>query len=142
MSTGNFITQENFDDYCFFPDSSDYNEQRFEYEIAEEEAKNILDEYFLQFFNIKLVSGYYDGIQAIIESKNEYLTADDICAGDFSNEDSKYFWNDCRSVTLRKIKSEIRRINKEILPRLRDYGFKKFGRVCRFSNGECVYTYL
>lgn len=142
MSTGNFITQENFDSYCYFSEAEDENESYWDYEDAISNAKYDIEKYNLKYFNIELKSGYYEGIQTLIESKNDWYDADDLAAEKYDNNDSKYLWDECRSITRRKIKSEIRKINKEILPKLRDYGFKKFGQVGRFSNGECVYTYL
>ncbi len=143
MSTNNFIMNADcFNNYCYFSTDETPEDAQFDYECTADNAKFILNEKNkeLSFFKMKIQGGYYDGLQAIIESNIEYLAAEDIANGNFSNEDSRYFWNLCRSIAIRKIKTEINKINRE-LARLKDYGFKEFIKTGQFSNGEGLYQY-
>lgn len=158
MSTANFITQKDFDMYVinFEVTEEDIksfeteNECEFDYEFEAQcfydfEIDNFkwllnhaLTEKFkrtLEFFNVELKDGYYTGVQTYIklQSENPY---------ELDNEDCHYYFDMNRSTAIRKYDSEIRFINKKLLPYIRDNSsFERL--VCDgiFSNGEAIYSY-
>ena len=143
MSTNNFIMNADcFNNYCYFSIDDTPEDAQFDYECTADNAQFILNEKNkeLSFFKMKIQGGHYDGLQATVESNIDYLDAEDLANGNFSNEDSQYFWNLCRSIAIRKIKTEINKINRE-LAELKDYGVREFIKIGQFSNGEGLYKY-
>lgn len=105
----------------------------------------------LKFFDITLKDGYYYGLQFYIEPQdylqdffydfNRYNFYDWL--KDISNEDTQYYFNECRSVIIRQLVSEINFINKKILPKLaKELDFTGAKLIGVFSNGEGVYEYV
>lgn len=91
----------------------------------------------LQFFNITLKDGHYYGLQFYIE-ETENMACIDI--KNLDNEDTRYYFDMCKSEFLRKYKSEINFINKKLLPKLAAYfGFEEYCCAGIFSNGEAIY---
>ena len=91
----------------------------------------------LQFFKITLKDGYYCGLQFYVEETGNmrYIDVEDV-----DNEDTRYYYDMCKSEFLRKYNSEINFINKKLLPKLaKFFGFEEY--YCRgiFSNGEALY---
>ena len=91
----------------------------------------------LQFFEITLKDGYYCGLQFYVEETGNmrYIDVENV-----DNEDTRYYYDMCKSEFLRKYYSEINFINKKLLPKLaKFFGFEEY--YCRgiFSNGEAVY---
>ena len=91
----------------------------------------------LQFFEITLKDGYYCGLQFYVEETGNmrYIDVEDV-----DNEETRYYYDMCKSEFLRKYYSEINFINKKLLPKLaKFFGFEEY--YCRgiFSNGEAVY---
>ena len=91
----------------------------------------------LQFFEVTLKDGYYCGLQFYVEETGNMRY---ICVEDVDNEDTRYYYDMCKSEFLRKYNSEINFINKKLLPKLaKFFGFEEY--YCRgiFSNGEALY---
>ena len=91
----------------------------------------------LQFFEVTLKDGYYCGLQFYVEETGNMRY---ICVEDVDNEETRYYYDMCKSEFLRKYNSEINFINKKLLPKLaKFFGFEEY--YCRgiFSNGEAVY---
>ena len=91
----------------------------------------------LQFFEVTLKDGYYCGLQFYVEETGNmrYIDVENV-----DNEDTRYYYNMCKSEFLRKYYSEINFINKKLLPKLaKFFSFEEY--YCRgiFSNGEAVY---
>ena len=91
----------------------------------------------LQFFEITLKDGYYYGLQFYVEETGNmrYIDVEDV-----DNEETRYYYDMCKSEFLRKYNSEINFINKKLLPKLaKFFSFEEY--YCRgiFSNGEAVY---
>ena len=91
----------------------------------------------LQFFKITLKDGYYCGLQFYVEETGNmrYIDVEDV-----DNEETRYYYDMCKSEFLRKYNSEINFINKKLLPKLaKFFSFEEY--YCRgiFSNGEAVY---
>lgn len=96
----------------------------------------------LNYFKITLESGYYDGIQTLIEPQDYWSVLSYKNFEDFEldNEDSNYYFGDYRSVTLRKIRAEINKINKKYLPYMKNNSsLERIIKIGQFSNGEAVY---
>ena len=91
----------------------------------------------LQFFEVTLKDGYYCGLQFYVEETGNMRY---ICVEDVDNEETRYYYDMCKSEFLRKYYSEINFINKKLLPKLaKFFSFEEY--YCRgiFSNGEAVY---
>ena len=91
----------------------------------------------LQFFEVTLKDGYYCGLQFYVEETGNMRY---ICVEDVDNEETRYYYDMCKSEFLRKYNSEINFINKKLLPKLaKFFSFEEY--YCRgiFSNGEAVY---
>ena len=91
----------------------------------------------LQFFEITLKDGYYCGLQFYVEETGNmrYIDVEDV-----DNEETRYYYDMCKSEFLRKYNSEINFINKKLLPKLaKFFSFEEY--YCRgiFSNGEALY---
>ena len=91
----------------------------------------------LQFFEITLKDGYYCGLQFYVEETGNMRY---ICVEDVDNEETRYYYDMCKSEFLRKYNSEINFINKKLLPKLaKFFGFEEYYCGGIFSNGEAVY---
>ena len=91
----------------------------------------------LQFFKITLKNGYYCGLQFYVEEKGNmaYIDVENI-----ENEETRYYYDMCKSEFLRKYYSEINFINKKLLPKLaKFFSFEEYYCGGIFSNGEAVY---
>lgn len=131
------ISESDRDSFCL----SDYNIEcyniihNFKYSV-----KEILHtlKRELQFFEVVLKDGYYCGLQFYVEETG-YLK-DYICIDNVTNEDTRYYYDMCKSEFLRKYNSEINFINRKLLPKLAKYlGFEEYYCAGIFSNGEAVY---
>ena len=91
----------------------------------------------LQFFEITLKDGYYCGLQFYVEETGNMRY---ICVEDVDNEETRYYYDMCKSEFLRKYYSEINFINKKLLPKLaKFFSFEEYYCGGMFSNGEAVY---
>ena len=91
----------------------------------------------LQFFKITLKDGYYCGLQFYVEETGNirYIDVEDV-----DNEETRYYYDMCKSEFLRKYNSEINFINKKLLPKLaKFFGFEEYYCGGMFSNGEALY---
>lgn len=163
MSCPNFETQRDFDLFVFsvdMPDDdyikdwADANECDVEdfdfYDFADMEYRCEIDNFkwelkhalnhfkrSLQWHEITLKNGYYDGIQMYVEETTGWCDVEDM-----TNEDTRYEFDMCRSEFLRKYRSEQNFINNKLLPYIAERtGFRKLNCLGVFSNGEAVYEY-
>lgn len=168
MSTPNFETQRDFDLYVtdnflsypykiddetddFVLDENDepvidYDAEPYFDHSYFEECENYTDNNLnskLRFFTISFKDGHYQGIQTYIEPKYP----NDFDALDFL-EYSRYYepqrlfaqFGYNTYILKRKILAEIKLINNELLPKLKDtFCFGKIKCVGIFSNGEAIY---
>ena len=91
----------------------------------------------LQFFKITLKDGYYCGLQFYVEETGNirYIDVEDV-----DNEETRYYYDMCKSEFLRKYNSEINFINKKLLPKLaKFFGFEEYYCGGMFSNGQALY---
>ena len=91
----------------------------------------------LQFFEITLKDGYYCGLQFYVEETGNmrYIDVEDV-----DNEETRYYYDMCKSEFLRKYNSEINFINKKLMPKLaKFFGFEEYYCGGIFSNGEALY---
>ena len=87
----------------------------------------------IRFHNVTLMSGYYAGIQFYVSE--EYYNLED-----WTNEDARDEFDMCRSVMLRKYRSEKNYIVRALRKAKADLGLMELGVTARFSNGETWYT--
>lgn len=152
MATSNFLYQEDFDLWAadFSIPLYPINEETGEEDENAATVDYLFDNYgynstaakvdelnkTLKFYKLQLKDGYYSGTQ--------------ICVDDSEVPDEWYFKHYPRDVFAeygvnsyilrRMLKAERRRINTEILPLFKEYGFDKYGISAHFSNGETWYT--
>lgn len=91
----------------------------------------------LQFFEITLKDGYYCGLQFYVEETGNmrYIDVENV-----DNEETRYYYDMCKSEFLRKYNSEINFINKKLLPKLaKFFSFEEYYCGGVFSNGEALY---
>lgn len=88
----------------------------------------------LMFHKLGMQSGYYSGVQFIVET--EY----DLSADDYDNDDCRYYFDCCRSAAYRKYAAEIRKINRFMEKLGKAYGFEELVCTGRFSNGEATFA--
>ena len=104
-----------------------------------ETVENILHTFKreLNFFEVTLKDGYYCGLQFYVEEIGDmaYIDVENV-----NNEETRYYYDMCKSEFLRKYNSEINFINKKLLPKLaKFFGFEEYYCGGIFSNGEAVY---
>ena len=96
----------------------------------------------LNFFEVTLKDGYYCGLQFYVEETGylkDYICTDNI-EENVTNEETRYYYDMCKSEFLRKYYSEINFINKKLLPKLaKFFGFEEYYCGGIFSNGEALY---
>lgn len=171
MSTKNFVGNDCFDDYAYvykMPSEEDIkayeeeNEREYDYEDeaslnydceyddATYMIKKALEKFKITLFNIEVRSGYYDGLELIVTSAIRGLEVEDITNTEYlkenyDNEDMRYYFGhlaEYKSQILPKIKAEMKRMNKEVLPYIaNNTGFRKIYCIGVFSNGEGVYQW-
>lgn len=93
----------------------------------------------LEFFTVRLESGYYAGVQFDVDWKNIRGWG---CAGDpeeLDNDDAHFYFDCCRSEMLRRYQRERRKLAKKLKELAEFHGFESLVCVGRFSNGEAVY---
>ena len=130
------ITESMRDDYAAEMDNWEYNNIVCHFSRT---VDNILHDFKreLQFFEVTLRDGYYCGLQFYIEETKDMACLD---IENLYNEDTRYYFDMCKSEFLRKYKSEVNFINKKLLPKLAEYfGFEEYCCAGVFSNGEAIY---
>lgn len=139
MSCANFYLNNNaFKNLCYFSDGGDNEDSYLDYRDMIDNFNYELKNQNFDFFELSIKDGYFDGIQIVIDSAVDGLADYHLIESDFNNEESQYYFNLCRSKAVRKIKSEIKKINK-FLDFLKFYGFKEFAQIAQFDNGETLY---
>ena len=103
---------------------------------AEREITAKMDEFNdgLMFHKLGLQSGYYSGVQFIVETEH------DLSEYDYDNDDCHYYFDCCRSAAYRKYAAEIRKINRFMEKLRKAYGFEELVCTGRFSNGEAMFS--
>jgi len=86
----------------------------------------------MPFHTAKLVSGYYSGVQLLIEADEDPESLD--------NDETQYYFGMCRSAAVRAYRREVRRVNKTLDRLAPEYGFAKYAVAARFGNDETWYT--
>lgn len=172
MSTKNFIGNDYFDDYAYvyyMPSEEEikkYEEENgyaydceseaqfdyeFEYDNATDVIKHALEKFKITLFNVEVRSGYYDGLELIVTSDISGLDVDDITnvenlKENWDNYDMRYYFGhlaDYKSHIIPKIKAEINKMNKKVLPYIAsNTSFRRINCVGVFSNGEGVYEWV
>lgn len=172
MSTANFRGNDYFDDYAYvyyMPSDEerrlyeeendckyDYeSEAQLDYECEFDNMKYLipiaLKKFNISLFNVEVRSGYYDGLELIVTSDIAGLDVDDITdienlKENWDNDDMRYYFGhlaEYKSHIIPKIKAEIKRMDKQVLPYLADNsGFRRINKVAVFSNGEAVYEWV
>lgn len=92
----------------------------------------------LEFFTVRLESGYYVGVQFDVSFKKTYY-GNELDPEELDNDDAHYYFDCCRSVMLRKYERERRKLAKKLKELAEYHGFEEIVCVGRFSNGEAVY---
>lgn len=151
----NIIHSEYFEDVTNVSDITESMRDEYAESMYNWECRDIIDNFSstvndilhtfkreLQFFEITLKDGYYCGLQFYVEEKGylkDYICTDNI-EEDVTNEDTKYYFDMCKSEFIRKYYSEINFINKKLLPKLaKFFNFEEYYCGGIFSNGEAVY---
>lgn len=138
MSTANFRSLEGFPLYAFVEDqeSDAFDEFESAYKYgAINTAAQVMNEY-LYFHQICARPGYYEGVQFYVEEKFEHSQD----WSDWDNEDTHYYFDMCRSKTVRKYNSEVNRLKREMKKRAKELDMQEFTVAARFSNGETWYS--
>ena len=151
----NIIHSEYFEDVTNVSDITESMRDEYAESMYEWECRDIIDNFSstvndilhtfkreLKFFEITLKDGYYCGLQFYVEEKGylkDYICTDNI-EEDVTNEDTRYYFDMCKSEFIRKYYSEINFINKKLLPKLaKFFNFEEYYCGGIFSNGEAVY---
>ena len=87
----------------------------------------------LTFCKIVLRSGYYRGVQTLVEC--------DLDPHELDNYECRYNWDMCRSMAIRKHEAEERKVVKH-LKSMKGDSIKELICVAIFSNGEAFYEYV
>ena len=86
----------------------------------------------LVFYRVELKSGYFCGTQFKVS-----LVEDD--PANLDNDDCNYFFDMCRSLAIRKFKSEQNKLKKALAKIADSYGYNIYVRLVTFSSGETWY---
>lgn len=134
MSTANFGTP-NFNLPIIAIGMGDDEDQNYwAYEDAEAELKEFNNG--LDYFEVYLESGYYQGAMYNVKETNDYIDYDQI--DDFDDEDIDYYFGDTKANVKKGIAQELEKI-KKFLTEKKDEGALELIKVAQFSNGEAFY---
>ncbi len=149
MSTKNFVGNDYFDDYAYEAVAET------DYEIEDANAKfmikHALEKFNITLFNVEVRSGYYDGLELIVTSDISGLDVNDITnieslKENWDNDDMRCYFGhlaEYKSQIIPKIKAEINRMDKQVLPYIADNtGFRRINCIGVFSNGEGIYEWV
>lgn len=158
MATNNFRTQDNFPLFCtrYFDGYEYENEETGEIEFCEsdyydfERAEKTIEKFNaeLKYYQIRLESGYYAGVQIILEEQKdveltEYYTAAEWNRNrkEYRNYYGYYYEFDLPySLRVKAEQRERRKIEQYCRTVLKDYyDFDEYVCTARFSNGEAWY---
>ena len=117
-----------------------YSDLDLEYDYIYENMMTLANEIndTLHYFTIGVKSGYYSGLQFIVNTVDD-LDFDKDSPYCIDNEDAHYYFDECRSKVLRKADSEKNKIRKWLYS-MKDNGFMELNCDCVFSNGEAIYS--
>ena len=168
--TSNFRSQDSFDmwaisdnDLAGFDnftedekeavEAGDYDYYNSCIEIAYDDLNDFVDEELnskLEHFTIALKGGYYEGLQSYVfpncnKNTGREFERDDIEDAIYDLESDFVYYEDMSEEEAHKkaeeiINAEVEKINKELLPRLKEHGMYQIKVAYRFSNGETGYT--
>ena len=162
MATNNFRTQDNFPLFCtrYFDGYEYENEETGEIEFCEsdyydfERAEKTIEKFNaeLKYYQIRLESGYYAGVQIILEEQSnangdipltDYYTPSEW--KDYRAEEKHYYGRYYEfdlpySLRVKAEQRERRKIEQYCRTVLKDYyDFDEYVCTARFSNGEAWY---
>ena len=163
MATNNFRTQDNFPLFCtrYFDGYEYENEETGEIEFCEsdyyafEQAEKTIAEFNaeLSYYRIRLESGYYAGVQIILEEQSNangdipltaYYTPSEWKIYRASEKEryygENYYFDMPYSLRVKAEQRERRKIEQYCRTVLKDYyDFDEYVCTARFSNGEALY---
>ena len=145
-----YIFEDGIEAITSIEDITEEMRNKYASRIYEWEVNNIIDNFSrkvndilhtskrdLQFFEVILRDGHYCGLQFYVKETHDMSCLD---IENLDNEDTRYYFDMCKSEFLRKYNSEINFINKKLLPKLAAYfGFEEYCCAGIFSNGEAIY---
>lgn len=129
MATGNFVETKNFPIVCI--DDETYEEIYFDHDDMMYDVEGAFENLDLKFHKVKVLAGYYEGGQIVFEEIHN--------PNEMDNDDTRYYFDMCRSKAIRAYDAEIRKINRRIDKFCKEGVWGKLGVVGRFSDGSCVY---
>jgi len=153
MSTSNFCTQRHFDLYAstmtyeeIDEDGNPTGEEEFD-DMLYDDAKYFIDNTLnpqLKYFKITLASGYYTGVQTLIENNDDRAFFNPLW---FLNHSAEYTGKEIfeefginKYIFERSLNKEVDFINNKLLPQLKEYTFDRYVVTAHFSNGETWYS--
>lgn len=134
MATANFGTP-NFELPIIAIGMSDDDDQNYwEVEDTEVELKELNNG--LDYFEVYLESGYYEGAMFNIKETNDYIDYKQI--DDYDDYDMDYYFGDTKDNVKKGIVKELEKI-KKYLAEKKECGALELIKVAQFSNGEAFY---
>lgn len=112
----------------------DEDQNYWEFEDTEAELKEFNNG--LDYFEVYLESGYYQGAMFNVEATNYYVDYDQI--DDLDDYDMDYYFGDTKDNVKKGIAKELEKI-KKYLAEKKECGALELIKVAQFSNGEAFY---
>lgn len=129
MATGNFVETKNFPIVCI--DDETYENFYFDFDDMMYDVEGSFENLDLKFHKTKVLAGYYEGAQIVFEEVHD--------PNEMDNDDTRYYFDMCRSKAIRAYDAEVRKINRRIDKFCKEGVWGKLGVVGHFSDGSCVY---
>lgn len=129
MATANFVETKNFPIVCI--DDETYEAFYFDYDDMMYDVEGTFEDLDLKFHRVKVLAGYYEGAQIVFEEIHN--------PNEMDNDDTRYYFDMCRSKAVRAYDAEVRKINRRIDKFCKEGVWGKLGVVGHFSDGSCVY---
>lgn len=129
MATANFVETKNFPIVCI--DDETYEEIYFDHDDMVYDVEGAFETLNLKFHKVKVLSGYYEGAQIVFEEVYN--------PNEMDNDETRYYFDMCRSKAIRAYDAEVRKINRRIDKFCKESVWEKLGVVGCFSNGETIY---
>ena len=134
MATANFGTPNYELPLIAIGMHDDEDQNYWEFEDTEEELKEF--NRGLDYFEVYLESGYYQGAMFNIEETNGYVDYDQI--DELDDYDMDYYFGDTKDNVKKGIAKELEKI-KKYLAEKKECGALELIKVAQFSNGEAFY---
>lgn len=134
MATANFGTPNYELPIIAIGMGDDEDENYWEYREAEEDIKEFNNG--LNYFEVYLESGYYEGAVFNVRETNDYIDYDDI--DNYDDYDMEYYFDDTKDNVKKGIAKELEKI-KKYLAEKKECGALELIKVAQFSNGEAIY---